>query len=72
MVNCNVTIYSDTDSGDEVYILFRQQQVNWDPPDTAVLVRTGSPMGAAADVCCQYVNFFCEPGKRRRLGKGSS
>lgn len=58
MVNCNATIYSDTDSGDEVYIFFRQQQVDWDPPDTVVLVGTGSSMGAAADVCCQHVIFF--------------
>jgi len=58
MVNCNATIYSDTDSGDGVYIFFRQQQVNWYPPDTVVLIGTESPMGAAADVCCQHVNFF--------------
>ncbi len=40
MVNCNATIYSDTDSDDGVYIFFRQQQVNWYPPDTVVLVGT--------------------------------
>ncbi|KAK5019263.1 hypothetical protein LTR39_000488 [Cryomyces antarcticus] len=58
MVDSDATIYSSTDSGDEICVTFRQQHVSWDPPEAVVLVGTESPTGAAADVCCQHMNFF--------------
>ncbi|KAK5074558.1 hypothetical protein LTR70_010154 [Exophiala xenobiotica] len=58
MANSDATIYSSTDSGIEVRVIFRQQQISWDPPETVVLIGTETPAGAAADVCCQHVNFF--------------
>jgi hypothetical protein len=58
MVNSDATICSDTDSSNEVRIIFRQPEVSWDLPETVVLVGTESYTGAVADICCQYVNFF--------------
>lgn len=58
MVHSDATLRSRTESGDEICVIFHQQQVSWDPPDTVVFVGTASHTGAAADVCCEYVNFF--------------
>ncbi|KAK5309427.1 hypothetical protein LTR70_010296 [Exophiala xenobiotica] len=58
MVNGDATIYSSTDSGDKIRVTFRQQQVSWNPPEAVVLLGRESSTGAAADVCCQHVNFF--------------
>ena len=58
MTHSDVTIYSSTDSGDKIRVTFRQQQVSWDPQETVVILGTMSSTGAAADVCCQHVNFF--------------
>ncbi|KAK4938775.1 hypothetical protein LTR66_015066, partial [Elasticomyces elasticus] len=37
MVDSNATIYTSTNSGDEVCVTFRQQQVRWDPREAVVL-----------------------------------
>lgn len=58
MAHSDATIHSRTESGDVICVSFHGQLVSWDPPETVVVIGTVSPTGAAADVCCEYVNFF--------------
>lgn len=57
MLKTDATIHSSTDSDDGIRVVFRQGQVSWDPPAAVVVFGMRSLTGAAAEVCCQNVNF---------------